>query len=113
MTSLGHPSVKMPIVVRCPNGKMGGFNFAGMGPKSSGGSAGSMPGMSHGGPTAGAPTQHSKRQGRVVSVFVGQGDDGTAMTYRQKGSNVNSGYYVQKTDQFNLMSYVPVRSARS
>jgi hypothetical protein len=109
MTSIGHPMVPPPTIVRCPNGGMGGFNFAGMGPqKKPGGTASGMAGMSHSGakPPSAA---HSKRQFpgmAAISVFVGQGDDATAMIYRQKGSKINSGFYVKKTDQFNLMSYV-------
>lgn len=101
MTTIGRPMVAMPIHVKCPNGRMGGFNFGG----------GAMGGMSH----SGAPKPPTKRQAPNppkplgmggFSVFLGQGDDGTAMTYMTKGQNVKAGYYLSKTDSTNLMSEI-------
>jgi hypothetical protein len=115
MTSIGHVLIRPPTSIRCSDGRTGGFNFSGMGPKGQGSAptGGAMAGMSHGGAAPAAPSGHghSKRQtapklpGLPPSVFVGQGDDGSPMVYRSKGSPIKSGFYVQKTDEFNLMSY--------
>jgi hypothetical protein len=103
MATIGRPMVVMPIVVRCADGTMGGFRFGG-------GAMGAMGAKGH----AGTPMTHGKRQiggtpGPIkwgVSILLGQGDDGTAMTYMTKGQKVKAGYYLSKTDSTNLMSEV-------
>jgi hypothetical protein len=39
-----------------------------------------------------------------VSVFIGQGDEGSAMGFASKGSKVKSGFWVGKNDTFNVMA---------
>ncbi|KAF2425340.1 hypothetical protein EJ08DRAFT_663670 [Tothia fuscella] len=108
MTTIGRPMVLMPIVAKCPDGKWGGFNF-GSGTMGAGGTP-AAGGMSHGGGMShsGAPTSPTKRQSPLagISVFLGQGDDGTAMTYMQKGQKVKAGYYISKSASTNLMTEV-------
>jgi hypothetical protein len=39
-----------------------------------------------------------------ISVFIGQGDEGSAMAFTAKNSPIKSGFWVSATDKFNVMS---------
>jgi hypothetical protein len=39
-----------------------------------------------------------------VSVFIGQGDEGSAMGFAAKGSKVKSGFWIGQRDTFNVMA---------
>jgi hypothetical protein len=41
-----------------------------------------------------------------VSVFIGQGDEGSAMTFASKNSPIKSGFWIGARDTFNAMSEV-------
>jgi hypothetical protein len=41
-----------------------------------------------------------------VSVFVGQGDDGSGLNFMAKGGNLKSGFYIDSQDEINLMAEV-------
>ncbi|KAF2395827.1 hypothetical protein EJ06DRAFT_255790 [Trichodelitschia bisporula] len=130
ITDIGHPMVMMPVTVRCPGGGMGGFNFGGMMAGSKGGDAAAkggsgMAGMSHGGhapvvqrrqasdsPLSGLLGALGKLGSTLstlappISVFVGQGDEGSGLTFQTKGSTLKSGFYLSAKDQLNMMAEV-------
>lgn len=102
----------------CPNGKPGGMDFGaafgdGMSKKpdsSAGGHAGMAGG--HAG-MAGMPSSLKKRQGGFLSalvpkmsVFVGQGDEGTATSFFAKDSSVKTGYFIGTKDTFSMLAEV-------
>jgi hypothetical protein len=39
-----------------------------------------------------------------ISVFIGQGDEGSAMTFTAKNSPIKSGFWIGDKDKFNVMS---------
>jgi hypothetical protein len=41
-----------------------------------------------------------------ISVFIGQGDEGSAMTFAAKHSPIKSGFWIGDKDKFNVMSEV-------
>lgn len=96
----------------CPDGKPGGTNFGaafgdGMSkkPDSPSGHPDGMAGMTG--------MTHAKRQGGFLSalipkmsVFVGQGDEGTATSFFAKGSSVKTGYFIGKKDTFSMLAEV-------
>lgn len=95
----------------CPNGKPGGTNFGaafgdGM-PKKPDSPASGHAGM------AGMPPSLVKRQGGLLgvltpkmSVFIGQGDEGTATSFFAKDSSVKTGYFIGTKDTFSMLAEV-------
>lgn len=95
----------------CPNGMPGGTNFGaafgdGMSKKPD------SPTGSHAG-MAGMPPSLSRRQGGLLnalipkmSVFVGQGDEGTATSFFAKGSPVKTGFFIGTKDTFSMLAEV-------
>lgn len=62
---------------------------------------------------AGMPPSLAKRQGGLLSalipkmsVFVGQGDEGTATSFFAKGSSVKTGYFIGTKDTFSMLAEV-------
>jgi hypothetical protein len=41
-----------------------------------------------------------------ISVFIGQGDEGSAMSFTVKNSPIKSGFWIGANDKFNVMSEV-------
>ena len=41
---------------------------------------------------------------RGISVFIGQGDEGSAMSFTSKNSPIKSGFWIGDKDKFNVMS---------
>jgi hypothetical protein len=135
MSDVGRTMVPMPAVARCPDGKIGGFNFnpatmlAGMGgskePKAA---TAAVPkgGMAKGGHS------HKKRQFGPeiekimsdllqtkqgidtfvtnmppISILIGGGDDGSATRFAPPaGSKLKTGFYVSPKDSINLMAEI-------
>jgi hypothetical protein len=109
ITNRGQSLVTPPATIMCPNGKPGGTNFGaafgdGMSKKPDSGAS----------PHAGmAGMKHAKRQGGFLSalipkmsVFIGQGDEGTATSFFAKGSSVKTGYFIGKKDTFSMLAEV-------
>lgn len=107
MTDIGRTPVRPNIKAICKNGKPGGFNFQLMGgmmgskgAKSPSSGSAAMPGMAHSG--------HSRRQmpGTGGSVFVGQGDEGSATTFQTPGGKLKSGFYISPEESMSMMAEV-------
>ncbi|KAE9981883.1 hypothetical protein EG328_011339 [Venturia inaequalis] len=100
-----------PATIMCPNGMPGGTNFGaafgdGMSKKPD------SPTGGHAG-MAGMPPSLSRRQGGLLnalipkmSVFVGQGDEGTATSFFAKGSPVKTGFFIGTKDTFSMLAEV-------
>lgn len=111
ITNRGQSLVLPPAMIMCPDGKPGGTNFGaafgdGMSKKPDS-SASTHAGM------AGMPHSLSKRQGGLLSalipkmsVFIGQGDEGTATSFFAKGSSVKTGYFIGQKDTFSMLAEV-------
>ncbi|KAF2666845.1 hypothetical protein BT63DRAFT_457803 [Microthyrium microscopicum] len=130
MADVGRVMVPVPAFAKCPDGSIGGFNFDPA--KMAGGGMGGAGGKAGHGDAGHGKSMLKKRQfaGSVdpkmidmlktpggqammakmmpaISIFVGQGDDGTAMRYAApKGSVIKSGFHIGKNDEMNLMSEV-------
>lgn len=107
ISDVGRTSVVPGVKAVCANGLPGGFNFqlAGgmMGGKKPDQSA-PMAGMLHSG--------HSRRQvppkagTPPTSVFIGQGDEGSAMTFQMPKGTIKSGFYVAEKEVMMMMAEV-------
>ncbi|QDS72520.1 hypothetical protein FKW77_000157 [Venturia effusa] len=114
ITNRGQAMVMPPAMIMCPNGMPGGTNFmdvlSGGKPKNSSSTAGGHAGH---GDMAGIPPSLTKRQGSLldalipkVSVFIGQGDEGTATSFYAKGSAVKTGFFIGTKDTFSMLAEV-------